>query len=155
MKKIILLGVAVLTSCSFLPVICDYSNAIVGSWIRVDHYPSETSFTEVEYLPNGITCSYTLALDNQGVMSAKFYSSRWYVEGNKIELEVLSSNSEYVPVGIRITDEIISVSRDEMTLNMITPLDVSRNDNHYRIVQSDAGRICDVVEAYNKRQQLD
>ena len=125
-----------------------YDDHLIGTWTRTIHMPDESWFEEITYSKDGRKCSYSISFYPSGKTSVSFYESRWKINGQNIEAEVVKSTSKYVPVGQRFTDKIESLLDGKLIIQMTRPFIGDEKEIFYKSQYERNGKICVLVQRH-------
>lgn len=129
---------------------------LVGSWVRVDHYQDEDSLTEIEFHKDGTKCTYSMIRSLDGILTSKYYLSRWTYQDRVIKSTIVYSSSPYMKSGIEIHDQIIVNKNGYLKVSMIHPIVSTSIETYYSINNLRFGRVCAIVKSnQSKRAKKD
>jgi hypothetical protein len=145
----LLAGLAiVLSGCVSTEVEVKPEEQIIGVWHLKDYGSGNYEYSQLGFTSNGRKCVISVSMNGNGIPRLDYYDNTWKINNGVLESTVGDSPSSSLPKGYLIKDNIKTLNKSELVVQMDgygAPL-----EKHQKLHGVKPERICELVENYSR-----
>ncbi len=144
----------VLSGCSFTKTSGFTAEDVVGTWYLASADGRGYEWQLVQYREDGRKCGLAVAQRLGSGDAPLVFESRWWLEADAIELQLLTGTGIGMVAGQRITDRILLAGGDQLMTQMSAPRAADTAELFYRVRAEEGVQVCDFVSSYTSQRGL-